>query len=469
MGDEIAIAGFAPEDFAGFSRNLARETALLGAYFAQERFSNEGFRLGFEIEAWIVDHNFFPAPVNQRLLETLSNPLVVPELSRFNVELNCEPLWLGPSALDRAQAALAELWAVCNRAAHGIGANMLMLGTLPTIRNEDLTLANLSPLNRYHALNREILRQRRGRPLRVDIDGREHLVCAHRDVMLEAAATSFQIHLQVPAALAARYYNAAIAVCGPLLSACGNAPFLFGKALWEETRIPLFEQAVDVPGSPRVSLGSGYAQGSFFEMFEENLREHPVLLPIAFDEEPEALRHLRLHNGTIWRWCRPLVGFDESGAPHLRIEQRILPAGPSLVDMFANTALYLGLLRHFISLDGAGAGGLSFADAKANFYAAARYGPDAELVWPGAGRVRADRLLLDHLLPAARRGLAEFGLDAEESDWRLGVIAARLRARRTGAAWQREALAALGGDPRRLMAAYCERQRAGAPAHEWEL
>ncbi len=466
MGDEIAAAGFTPEDFACFSRRLAQETALAGEFFAQSRFCNEGFRLGFEIEAWIVDHNFFPAPINQQLLAALDNPLVVPELSRFNIELNSEPLLLERGALDCAEQALARLWRACDVAAHGLGAKMAMIGTLPTIRNEDLTLANISPLNRYYALNREILRQRRGRPLCVDIEGRDHFVCEHDDVMLEAAATSLQIHLQVPAELAARYYNASVAVSGPLLSVCGNAPFLFGKTLWEETRIPLFEQAVDVPGPQRVSMGSGYAEDSLFEIFEENLREHPVLLPIGLDAAPQALRHLRLHNGTIWRWCRPLIGFGADGAPHLRIEQRILPAGPTLVDMIANTALYLGLVRHVAALGENGAGGLSFADAKDNFYAAARFGLDAELVWPDAGRIRADRLL-DWLLPAARRGLVEFGLDADE-DW-LDLISARLRARRTGALWQREALAALGGDLRRLMAAYCERQRAGAPAHEWEL
>ena len=347
MGDEIATAGFRAEDFSLFARRLAEETEFARAMFAEMRFSQAGFSLGFEIEAWIVDHNFFPAPINQRLLEALRNPLVVPELSRFNVELNSEPLALGADALDRAEEALSRLWGQCNAVAHGLGANMVMIGTLPTIRDEDLTLANISPLNRYYALNKEVLRRRSGRPLRIDIEGRDHLVCEHRDVMLEAAATSFQIHLQVPADLAVLYYNASVAASGPLLAACGNSPLLFGKRLWEETRIPLFEQAVDMPGvhvgPRRVSMGSNYLERSCLEIFEENLRDHPPLLPISFDDAPEALHHLRLHNGTIWRWNRPLVGFDADGSPHLRIEQRILPAGPTIADMMANTALYLGL------------------------------------------------------------------------------------------------------------------------------
>ena len=274
MGDEIATTGFRAEDFSLFARRLAEETEFARAMFAQMRFSRAGFSLGFEIEAWIVDHNFFPAPINQRLLEALGNPLVVPELSRFNVELNSEPLALAADALDRAEEALSRLWGQCNAVAHGLGANMVMIGTLPTIRDEDLTLANISPLNRYYALNKEVLRRRRGRPLRVDIEGRDHLVCEHRDVMLEAATTSFQIHLQVPADLAALYYNASVAASGPLLAACGNSPLLFGKRLWEETRIPLFEQAVDVPGvnvgPRRVSMGSSYLERSCLEIFEEN-------------------------------------------------------------------------------------------------------------------------------------------------------------------------------------------------------
>ncbi|MGA8172524.1 MAG: hypothetical protein WB816_17070 [Methylocystis sp.] len=472
MGDEIAATGFGAEDFSAFARRLAEETRVARAMFEDGRFSQTGFSLGFEIEAWIVDHNFFPAPINQRLLEALDHSLVVPELSRFNVELNSDPLTLGADALDRAEEALSRLWGQCNAVAHGLGANMVMIGTLPTIRDEDLTLANISPLNRYYALNKEVLRRRGGRPLRIDIKGRDHLVCEHRDVMLEAATTSFQIHLRVPADLAARYYNASVAASGPLLAACGNSPLLFGKRLWEETRIPLFEQAVDLPGAHvgprRVSMGTGYLERSCLEIFEENLREHSALLPIAFDETPEALHHLRLHNGTIWRWNRPLVGFDADGAPHLRIEHRILPAGPTIADMMANTAMYLGLVRHLVELGGDGAGGLAFADAVTNFYAAAREGLDAELVWPGEGKIVARRLLSERLLPAARSALPRFRLDPDQDRW-LDVVEARVCSRRTGAAWQREAFAAHGGDTHRLMADYCERQRAGAPIHEWDL
>ncbi len=469
MGEEIETTGFTRKDFARFAHRLAQETAIARAMFSAGAFSETGHTLGFELECWILDHNYYPAPVNQALLQALADSQVVPELSRFNLELNCSPLELSGDVFDRAEKLLSRLWAQCNAVAHGLDANMVMIGTLPTIRDEDLTLANMSPLNRFYALNTEVLRQRRGRPMRVEIAGREHLLSEHKDVMLEAAATSFQVHLKGPAALAHRYYNASIAASGPILAACGNSPFLFGKSLWEETRIPLFEQAVDVPGARdgrrRVSMGSSFAEKCCLEIFEENARDYPALLPMSFDDPPEALRHLSLHNGTIWRWNRPLIGFEKDGAAHLRVEHRILPAGPTIADMVANAALYIGLARSLALASDDGAAGLSFEAACENFYAAARHGLDAVLAWPGLGAIAADRLLLDHLLPMARAGLADLGVD--EGQW-LDLIAARVHAGATGARWQRAAFEARHGDVYELMAAYCERQRSGAPAHEWE-
>ena len=463
MGEEIESQGFSREDKALFAQRLARETRLLRDVFAQDGFSRDKPMLGFEIETWILDHNHFPAPINGQVLEALDDPLVVPELSRFNVELNCEPLAISGDVLVRAFDGLSRLWARCNAVAHRLDANLVMIGTLPTIRDEDMSLANISPLNRYWALNHEVLRQRRGQALRVDIEGRDHLVSEHFDVMLEAATTSFQVHLKAPGRQARTYYNASIAASAPVLAVAGNAPFLFGKSLWEETRIPLFEQAVVAPGPPRVSMGSGYATHSLFEVFEENARVYAPLLPMAFDAPAKEFRHLRLHNGVIWRWNRPLVGFDADGGPHLRIEHRILPAGPTLADMIANAALYLGLARALAIQSKDGTGGLPFDDAVANFYAAARHGLDARLTWPGDATRTAAQLLSERLIPMARAGLADFGVD--EGGF-LDIIEARVKTRQTGAAWQRRALEKRG-DLYAMMAAYCEGQRFGAPVHEW--
>jgi gamma-glutamyl:cysteine ligase YbdK (ATP-grasp superfamily) len=467
MGEEIGATGFTDADRAQFARRLTQETAHLRKLFATNGFACSGHTIGFEIETWIVDHNYFPAPVNTQLLAALNDPLVVPELSRFNLEFNCAPLPLEGEALSKAHDAFVEIWDRCNAVTHRLDAVLVMIGTLPTIRDEDMSYDNITPANRYHALNNEILRQRGGRPIRIDIAGAERLVSEHRDIMLEAATTSFQVHLKSPADLAHLYYNASIAVSGAVLAACGNAPFLFGKALWEETRIPLFEQAVVLKGPARVSMGAGYVENSLLEIFEENARDYDVLLAMSYDEPQDEMRHLRLHNGVIWRWNRPLIGFDDDGAPHLRIEHRILPAGPSLIDMIANAALYLGLARHLAMQGGNGAAGLTFANASRNFYASARYGLDASLIWPGVGEIAADRLLLETLIPAAREGLADFGVI--DTRGYLDVIEQRVRRRQTGAAWQRKALAARNGDLYAMMAAYCEKQRSGAPVHEWDI
>jgi gamma-glutamyl:cysteine ligase YbdK (ATP-grasp superfamily) len=472
MGEDIRASRFTEHDFAQFAIRLRDETEYANRLFESHGFSNAGYMLGFEVEAWIVDHNYFPASINQRLLETIAHPLVVPELSRFNVELNCEPLALSVNVLDLAHDALTRLWSKCNAIAHQLDANMVMIGTLPTIRDDDLTLPNMSPLNRFYALNDEVLRRRGGRKLRVNIAGRDHLLSEHADVMLEAATTSFQIHLKTPAALAHLYYNASVAASGPILAACGNSPFLFGKSLWDETRIPLFEQAVDVPCAhrdvSRVTFGSGYLERSMRDLFNENLNEYPVLLPIAYDDLASKMHHLRLHNGTIWRWNRPLIGFDADGAPHLRIEHRILPAGPTIRDMIANTAFYLGLVHSLATLGDDGAGGLSHDEARRNFYAAAQRGLEAKLSWPGVGTIAADRLILDHLIEFARSGLDQLQIDQNRESW-LDILEARVRNKQTGASWQRNALDARGRNIFELMAAYCERQRSGAPVHEWEL
>ena len=199
--------------------------------------------------------------------------------------------------------------------------------------------------------------------------------------MLEAATTSLQLHLQIPPDQAARYYNAAIILSGPMVAATSNSPYLFGKHLWEETRIPLFEQSVSIGSHKnsktvnfkRVSLGTGFATTSLLECFLENRDHFPVVLPVKYDEPPENLAHLRLHNGTIWRWNRPLIGFDSEGQPHLRIEHRAIPAGPSIIDTVANAAFFTGMMANLVDSTTPPEQNLSFAQTQKNFYEAAQF------------------------------------------------------------------------------------------------
>jgi gamma-glutamyl:cysteine ligase YbdK (ATP-grasp superfamily) len=291
--------------------------------------------------------------------------------------------------------------------------------------------------------------------------------------MLEAATTSFQVHLQVPADVALRFYDASLVASAPVLAAATNSPFLFGHRLWHETRVPLFEQAVatesgaSAPDSRRVSFGCGYLRDSIAEHFEDAVRRFPVLLPLLSDEDPSRFPHLRLHNGTLWHWNRPLIGFDGDGATHVRIEHRVLPAGPSLLDMVANAAFYVGLVSALATLSRPVEADLPFDAAQRNFYAAAREGLDADVAWLD-GRLHPVRtLLLGELLPMARQGLREQGVDSGEIERWIGIVEQRVRTRRTGSAWQCAFVEQRGRDFQQMLAAYLEHQRSGAPVHEW--
>lgn len=477
MGEEIQSDHFPDEDFRLFQERLERETDLLRTYFAENRFSGQGERVGFELEGWLVDRNALPCPVNESFLAYLDDPRMVPELSRYNVEFNSLPQVLGAGLLGSLKRELDEIESRCRRCAEQLGVNVLFIGILPTLRPEMLTLEQLSPLNRYAALNRQILRQRGGRPFHFDISGEDALVLSHGDVMMESATTSLQIHLQVSPDRALRVYNAALLASAPMVALTANSPFLFQKNLWDETRIPLFEQAVDLqsretPGQAalgRVSFGSGYARGSMMELFEENLEKFPVLLPILFDSPASELRHLRLHNGTIWRWNRPIVVADADAPYSLRLEHRVIASGPSVVDSVADIAFFIGLMETWARSEVEPEHILPFDATQSNFYLAAKHGLNAELEWSKRRRIRADQLLLEELIPAAESGLKQAGVEAGEVHYYLReIIAERVRTRKNGAAWQREALLRSGGDFFAVTQAYLSNQLTGRPVHLWE-
>ncbi|MCC6273468.1 MAG: glutamate--cysteine ligase [Deltaproteobacteria bacterium] len=471
MGEEVRQERFGEADFARFAARLGEETEALGRWFEASDPEESGECAGFELELCLVDGRQQPAPENQAILAAVADPHLVPELSRFNLELNSDPHPVEPGLLSALRAELEALGARVDREAEGRGLRFLMIGTLPTLPEEALTLENMSPLHRYHLLNDEVLRQRRGRPLHLDIRGRERLVTDHQDVMLEAAATSLQVHLQVPLSRSRRFFNAALVASAPMVGLAANSPYLFGKDLWAETRIPLFEQAVGCnPPLGRVTFGGGYARDSLYELFLENLREYPVMLPARLDGSPDTFPHLRLHNGTIWRWNRPIVAPDASGAIRLRIEHRVMAAGPSVPDVVANIAAYLGLVHVLAEAEEPPESRLSFEAARANFYAAAEGGLDAEVLRLDGRRGSLREWWLGELLPVARQGLRGLGLDPEDTAFYLEeVLFPRLRSGQNGAAWQRAFVARHGADFSQLVGAYGQGQRSGRPVHAWGL
>lgn len=469
MGDEIAQRQFSTSDFERFEERLRAETDEIGELFDQQGFSPRGEVAGFELEAWLIDSQGRPAGINDHYLDELDNPLVVPELAAFNVELNGSPTTLSGRVFTRLHDELAATWSACCECAEAMGVKLVTIGILPTVPVEQLDSRHMSNMNRYQAINDQVMTLRGGHPLEVRIDGAPALDMTHRDVMLEAATTSFQLHLQCRPAVAVRAFNAAVAASAPMVAIACNSPYLFGHELWNETRIPLFEQAVHVGNDhpQRVGFGTGYIRHSIQECFVENLEQHPVLLPVTFDESAQRFQHLRFHNGTIWRWNRPLVGFDFDGQPHLRIEHRVIPSGPTITDCIANAAFYYGMVRSFIDREVPIDRELGFAQARANFYRAAQDGIDAEVVWTGGERGPIRGLILERLLPESRRALERWSIPTAEIDRYLGIIEARARTRKTGAAWQRRWVADHGPDMPGLTLAYQALQQTDEPVHTW--
>ncbi|MDD2760061.1 MAG: glutamate--cysteine ligase [Methylomonas sp.] len=476
MGQEIRTTAFQDADYRRFQRCLHAETELLGK-FIQNRLCSEAPPVaGFEIEAWLTYDDMRPAPLNEAYLLSFNHPMAGPELAKFNVEMNTPAIVLTGDAFGRLHGNLGTSWENAARHARQMDLNQLMIGILPTLRQQELNLDNMSNLNRYRQLNLRVL-EARNKPIVLDICGHEHLRVEHHDVMLEAATTSFQLHIQVPLSIAHHFYNASIVASAPMVALCANAPYLFGRDLWAETRIPMFEQAVALGGYQgaaegplhRVSFGSDYARHSILECFQENARHFPVLLPESFDDVPEMFSHLRLHNGTIWRWNRPLVGFDPDGTPHIRIEHRTPAAGPTVLDTIANAAFFYGLIKNLCDDYSAGHGDLGFAQAKDNFYQAARHGLDSHITWLGERKSRLLPLIEYELIPRAEQGLQSLGIEASDSRTYLDIIRRRIATQQTGSQWQRRFIKAYPGKFFELTKRYMEQQRKGEAVAGWDL
>jgi hypothetical protein len=474
MGEEIRTSQYKTDDFNQFEKELKNETTLLSQWFKENHFSSASPVAGFELESWLVDEQLRPAPINELFLKQLNEPLASPELAKFNIEFNSTPRPLNKHVFSAMHAELVQLWRKSKAVAQALESKLVMIGILPTVHYEDLNLANMSSLLRYRALNREVIHLRKGKPLVFDINGEEHLRVTHRNVMLESVATSFQIHIQVNQDNAAQIYNTSLLLSAPMIALSTNSPFLFGKNLWSETRIPVFEQAVSIGGFEaaafgpirRVTLGSGFVRESLMELFHENVEHYPILLPEHFSDPIERLRHLRLHNGTIWRWNRPLIGFDEDGSPHLRIEHRVVPAGPSITDTIANAAFYYGVLFGMCSRYNKIETRIEFDKVRDNLYRTARFGMRTQINWLDQTRLPVKELL-QQLIPFALSGWLQLGISEDDQHSYITVIQDRIESGMTGSKWQRAFIAKYGKDFSAMLSAYIENQESGLPVSHW--
>ena len=489
MGEEVGVKVFSRDDRQRYRQKVRACLDVFARMLAEARFHPERRSFGLEIELNLTDDAGDPAMVNARALEAIADPDFQTELGQFNVEINVAPRLLEDRVLTELEEQVRGSLNAAEEQARTVGAHMMIIGILPTVTEDHLDAESFSDSPRYALLNEQIFAAR-GEDLEISIAGVERLSTFADTIAPEAACTSVQLHQQVDPDNFAACWNAAQAIAGIQVAIGANSPFFFGRELWRETRIALFEQATDTRPEelkaqgvrPRVWFGERWIT-SIFDLFEENVRYFPALLPVSDDEDPAQtldtggvprLSELRLHNGTVYRWNRPIYDVVRD-QPHLRVENRVLPAGPTVVDTMANAAFYYGLLRSLATADRPIWSQMSFSAAEENFHAGAREGIDARIYWPGLGEVPVAELVLRRLLPLAYEGLDRWGIAPADRDRLLEIIERRCVTLRNGASWQSAAFHRLYEERqlerldalRQMTVDYRERMHANEPVHTW--
>lgn len=489
MGKGLDSRTFTREDRQRYRDKVHRCLDVLARMLHAEQFEFDLPMTGMEVELNLVDADGQPAMRNAEVLARIGNPAFVEELGRFNLEINVPPQTLSGDGALVYERQVREQLNLAEEQAQAEGDGLVMIGILPTLRPEHLTHEAISSNPRYALLDEQMLLAR-GEDLHIDIRGEHEMLETFADsIAPEAACTSLQFHLQVSPDEFAACWNAAQCLAAAQVALGANSPYFLGRELWRETRIALFTQATDTRPvemkaqgvRPRVWFGERWIT-SVFDLFEENLRYFPALLPVIEDEDPvaeleagrtPALHELRLHNGTVWRWNRPVYDVV-AGRPHLRIENRVLPAGPTVVDAIANGAFYFGALRALSTQDRPVWSRMSFGAAEENFHAASERGLDAHVYWPGKGEVPVTELVLRHLLPLAHDGLRSWGVDGDIRERLLAVIEGRCTTGQNGARWQVDAVHALEAQGverwealRRMTQAYTALAHTNEPVHTW--
>ncbi|UCH38659.1 MAG: hypothetical protein JSU67_10820 [Gammaproteobacteria bacterium] len=469
MGEEIQTENFEQADYDRFQQRLEQETELVRSLFAKHAFDNESRVLGYELELCLADASGRPSKNNIDIIKATENPLFTSELAKFNMEINGNPFSYTGDVFNRVEDDLNGLFAQATKAADQFDTRIGMFGVFPSVTGEHLNPDGyMTELHRYNQLNRQLLSMR-GRPIQLHLDGEEQLEVEKTDVMLEALATSLQIHLQVPFDEIVPTYHAGLWSSMLILGATANSPLVLGKCCWQESRIGIFKQAVDTRNEqeiedhiiPRVHLGKRYIN-SLLDLFEDNFYYSPIL-PEVLDVPIEDLHHVQLHNGTIWRWVRPIIARNKDGSYHLRLELRVVPSGPTLVDTLANIVFYVGLTEGLKAF-GDQLRQVPYIRLEADFYRTAREGLGASVHWPDGQKGPLKQILLEQALPVARSGFEQAGI--EDTDRWLDIVEARVESEATGAAWIRRHWKQFG-DSAQLVREYIEQAQTNQPVHLW--
>lgn len=490
MGEHDISGQFDSGQMQNFTRALLRDLQALEVMLNDDLIETGIERIGAEQELFLVDALMNPAPVGMEILDYVKDGRLTTEIGKFNLEANLTPVEFEGNCLSLMEDEILELLNLVRDGAKHYNSDVLLVGILPTLQLSDLSLDSMTPLPRYYELNRMITNLRGG-GFQIQIKGLDEINLTHDNVMLEAANTSFQVHLQVAPKNFVNAYNWSQAVIAPVLAGAVNSPLLLGHRLWQETRLALFQHSVDVRSQAhlarshpsRVSFGEDWVKESILEIFREDITRFRVILTKELEEDSldvlanggiPNLSAWRLHNGTIWRWNRACYGIVD-GKPGLRIENRALPAGPTIPDEIANQAFFLGLMAALPEEYGDITKRMKFDDAKNNFFSVARHGLKAQLTWIDGQIFSAWSLILNKLLPIAREGLKSRNVNSEDIDKYLGIYEERVRSEQTGARWMLDSLANMNGHGKpnlrlRVLTETMKRnQQRDEPVHNWEL
>ncbi|MGB0430331.1 MAG: CBS domain-containing protein [Bacteroidia bacterium] len=490
MGDLNVKSVSNKKEVQEFSQHLINDVKALEQMLENNWFETDTIRIGAEQELCLVDQHLRPSSVSMELLEKANNPDYVNEIAQYNLEINFNPHVFEKNCLSLLEKDITHHLGIVRGIANELGSDIVLAGILPTIRKFDLALENLTPYERYRALL-DAIGKLRGKEYDLKINGIDELAIKLDSAFIEGCNTGFQVHLQVTPDDFVSKYNISQAVAAPVLGIAANSPILFGKRLWKETRIALFQQSIDTrtssdhlrERSPRVTFGNDWLRGSILEIYREDIMRFRVLLHSAVDENSldliakkkiPKLKALTTHNSTVYRWNRPCYG-HQGTKPHLRIENRILPAGPTPLDEMANAAFWLGLMNKVDDVYGDVSKIMDFDDARSNFLSAARNGLDTRFNWFGKKKYHSTDLIKEELIPIAKEGLKKAKIDQADIDRYIGVIQERAETNKTGSQWMLHSFSKLREKTGReeaftaITAAMVQKQNTGLPVHQWDL
>lgn len=464
-------------DYQAFDRHLFEETRLLEEWFIEQYFMERELAIGAEIEFFILDKAFSPLPENLAFIDRVNRPFLIPEVGASHLEINTSHFSLYGDCFSSLHKNILELWNHCLHTAGECNSYLALIGSLPTATEKAHHPEFMTNKQRYQILSSCIAKHCKGKISKIHIEGPkgETLTIKPKSLAINGLISAFQMHIQIGLSQSVQYYNVAQAIAGPVLAISANSPFLLGHQLWSETRIASFDQSMTLHlfdrdrGFKCCLFGTNYLRNSFFELFDQNYQYFPRLLPEVFPEfTPEMMIHVRRQNGVVYRWNRPVIDFSPNLKPHLRIEHRGPPSGPTIIDMMANAAFFYGLLHYFsiqsVPIDYL----LPFHAARRNFFNAARFGLQAKFKW-FANREMHAITLLEELLPLAYKGLEALGISTDDINDYLGIIKQRVKLKTNGSQWQINFIEKYGKNFYNMMTSYLENQYQERPVSEWKI